>query len=196
MRRIAAVIVTLVLATGTARAQVYELTPASRFEVKTGKAGLMGFAGHEHVIRARGFSGRVVRDSANPAGSSVQVRISTDSLEVMTPPDTAEIRKVTLAMRTDVLDVDHFPEIRLASRSVSANAAGYHIVAELTMHGRSHEVPIDVRTRINGDTLVATAGFSVNQTDYGITPYRGGPGGTVRVADRVAFTIEAVAVRR
>ncbi len=197
MRRASALIVTLSLAAGHARAQaVYELTPASRFEVKTGKAGLMGFAGHEHVIRARGFSGRVVRDSANPAASSVGVRISTDSLEVMTPPDTAEIRKVTLAMRTDVLDVAHFPEIRLVSRSVSANASGYHIVAELTMHGQTHDVPIDVRTRLNRDTLVASASFSVNQTDYGIMPYRGGPGGTVRVADRVAFTIEAVAVRR
>ena len=33
---------------------VYVLSTASRFEVKTGKAGLLGFAGHAHVVRARG----------------------------------------------------------------------------------------------------------------------------------------------
>jgi len=35
----------------------------------------------------------------------------------------------------------------------------------------------------------------VKQTDFGIKPFRGGPAGTVRVADRVTFEIEAVAVR-
>src|SRR2546422_5214423 len=32
---------------------VYDLAPTSRLEVRTGKAGLFGFAGHEHLIRAR-----------------------------------------------------------------------------------------------------------------------------------------------
>jgi len=36
----------------------------------------------------------------------------------------------------------------------------------------------------------------VKQTDFGIRPYRGGPGGTVRVADKVTFDISAVAVRQ
>jgi len=35
----------------------------------------------------------------------------------------------------------------------------------------------------------------VKQTDYGIRPYRGGPAGTVRVADRVTFSFEAVGIR-
>jgi len=37
----------------------------------------------------------------------------------------------------------------------------------------------------------ATGGFSVKQTDYGIRPFRGGPAGTVRVADRVTFNFDA-----
>ena len=35
----------------------------------------------------------------------------------------------------------------------------------------------------SGDTLRAKGGFSVKQTDFGIQPFRGGPGGTVKVAD-------------
>ena len=80
------------LAQATRDSVVYRLSPASRLEVTTGKAGLLGFVGHEHTIRA-------------------------------------------------------------------------------------------------------AATFSVNQTDFGITPFRGGPGGTVRVADRVTFQIAAIAVR-
>ena len=39
---------------------VYHVDPSSRLVVKTGKAGLFGFAGHTHVIRARAVSGELV----------------------------------------------------------------------------------------------------------------------------------------
>jgi len=56
-------------------------------------------------------------------------------------------------------------------------------------------MPIDVDVRIGLDTLEAASTFAVKQTDFGIKPYRGGPGGTVKVADRVTFDIRVVAVR-
>ena len=176
---------------------VYRISPASRLEVRTGKAGLFGFAGHEHLIRAGAFSGRVVYHSDAPASSRVELVVPTDGLQVLTPPDTAEIRKVTAVMRTDVLDVARYPEITFASRTVTPSATGLHIVGALTLVGRTREVPVDVTLTIGGgsDTLRATATFTVKQSDFGITPYRGGPAGTVRVADRVAFEIHAVAVR-
>jgi polyisoprenoid-binding protein YceI len=173
----------------------YVLSPASRFEVKTGKAGLLGFAGHEHVVRARAFSGRIVYYPGQAAASRVEVIVVTHSLEVLTPPDTEEIRKVTEAMRTQVLDVEDYPEIRFVSKSVTPTDAGFRIVGEVTIVGRVREVPADVNVEINSDTLRAAATFAVKQTDFGIKPYRGGPAGTVRVADRVTFEIEAIATR-
>ncbi len=174
---------------------VYRLLPTSRLDVATGKAGILGFAGHPHTIRARGFTGRIVRYPGAPELSRVEITVPTDSLEVLTPPDTEEIRKVTEAMRTEVLDVHRYPEIRFASRTIAATATGYRIVAQLTMHGQTREIPVDVRVRTEGDTLLAAATFAVRQTAFGMRPYRGGPGGTVQVADRVQFTIDAVAVR-
>src|ERR1043165_710463 len=82
---------------------IYRLDPSSRFEVHTAKAGLFGFAGHEHLIRARRFSGAVVYHPAAPAQSHLEIRIETAGLEVLTPPDSAEIRKVTETMRNEVL---------------------------------------------------------------------------------------------
>src|SRR6266516_2485663 len=112
---------------------VYLLSPASRLDVKTGKAGLFGFAGHEHLIRARGFSGRVVYFPAAPAMSRIEITGCADSREVLTPPDTEEIRKVTAAMRTDILKVDQYPEITLASKSITPSDREYRIDAELTI---------------------------------------------------------------
>src|SRR5213080_5438324 len=66
---------------------VYCLSPASRLDVKTGKAGLFGFAGHEHLIRARGFTGRVVYYPGALTASRVELTVESDSLDVLTPPD-------------------------------------------------------------------------------------------------------------
>jgi len=175
---------------------VYELAPSSRFVVRTGKAGLFGFAGHEHLIQARQFSGRVVYYPHQPQGSHLAVSIATVGLEVLTPPDTEEIRKVTAAMRADVLDVAQYPEITLTSQAVELAGDTLRIQAALTLKGQTRTVPLTVRVRIEPDTLRATTTFSVRQSDYGIRSYRGGPGGTVRVADAVTFDIDAVALRR
>lgn len=174
---------------------VYRLAPSSRLEVKTGKAGLFGFAGHTHVIRANGFEGQVVYYPRDPSKSHLEITVGTDSLEVLTPPDTAEIRKVTETMRTEVLHTAEYHEIRLVTRRVVPTANGFHVLGALTLVGQTREVPIDVTARLGLDTLEAASTFSVKQTEFGIKPFSGGPGGTVKVADRVTFDIRVVAVR-
>jgi polyisoprenoid-binding protein YceI len=174
---------------------VYRLAPSSRLEVKTGKAGLFGFAGHSHVIRARAFSGTVVYYPHAAARSHLQITVQTDSLEVLTPPDTAEIRKVTEAMRTETLQTDRYHEIRLVTKEVTPTADGFHMVAALTLVGQTRDVPIDVSVDLGTDTLRAATTFVIKQTDFGIEPFSGGPAGTVKVADRVTFNIDAVAVK-
>ena len=174
---------------------VYAISPASSFEVTTGKAGLFGFAGHEHTIRARVFSGRVVLRLDSIPASHLEITVLTDSLEVLTPPDTEEIRKVTAAMRTEVLDVAHYPEIRIVSKRITGDTRHLEMTAELTIKGQTREVPVTVQLKIGGDTLRASSTFAIKQTDFGIRPFRGGPAGTVRVADRVTFSIKALATR-
>jgi polyisoprenoid-binding protein YceI len=174
---------------------VYRLAPGSRLEVKTGKAGLFGFAGHSHVIRARAFSGDVVYYPHTATRSHLQITVQADSLEVLTPPDTAEIRKVTEAMRTEVLHTDQYHEIRLVTKEVTPTAHGFHMIGALTVVGQTRDVPIDVSAEAGVDTLRAHATFAIKQTDFGIKPYSGGPAGTVKVADKVTFTIDAVAVQ-
>jgi polyisoprenoid-binding protein YceI len=174
---------------------VYRLAPSSRLQVKTGKAGLFGFAGHTHLIQADAFDGEVVYYPREPSRSRIEITVRTDSLEVLTPPDTAEIRKVTETMRAQVLRTAEYPAIRLVARQVVPTANGFHIIAALTLVGQTRELPIDVTTRLGLDSLEAASTFAVKQSAFGIKPFSGGPGGTVKVADRVTFDIRIVAVR-
>jgi polyisoprenoid-binding protein YceI len=173
---------------------VYRIHPSSRLVVKTGKAGLFGFAGHTHVIRARSVSGGLVYRPGQPT-SSLRLRVPTDSLEVLTPPDTAEIRKVTRAMRTEVLHVDQYPEMTFAAESLSANAGKMEMALALTMEGVTRTVPVLADVTIEADSIRARGTFTAKQTDFGIKPFSGGPGGTVKVADRVTFCFDLLAMR-
>lgn len=174
---------------------VYQLSPASRLEVETGKAGLFGFAGHDHRIRAPAFSGEVVYFPKAPAQSRVEIVVPADSLVVLTPEDTAEIREVTQAMRAQTLQVDRYRDIVFRSTGLSLSGDSLRVQGELTLVGQTRVVMVGLRVDIGTDTLRASGTFSVNQTDFGITPYRGGPGGTVRVANRIRFVIDVAAIR-
>lgn len=181
--------------TGAPDSTVYRVDSTSRLEVRTGKSGLFGFAGHSHVIRARAPSGVIVYVPTDPTRSRVSLAVAAESLEVLTPPDTAERRKVTEAMRHDVLDTEQYPQISLVSRTLTPTADGFRVAAALTLRGTTREIPIDVKVGFHSDSLSATCTFSVKQSDFGIKPYRGGPAGTVKVADRVVFDIALVGVK-
>jgi polyisoprenoid-binding protein YceI len=163
--------------------------------VQTGKSGVFSFAGHAHLIRAQVVSGRIVQFPGAPERSRVEIVVESERLEVLTPPDTEEIRKVTAAMRRDVLDVADHPEIRFVSSAVTPIPDGLRIRGDLTLVGATREVTVDVRLVEAADTVRATGTFAVKQSDFGIRPYRGGPAGIIRVADRVTFSFEALALR-
>ena len=179
---------------GAADSVVYVVSPASRFEVKTGKAGLLGFAGHDHLVRARAFWGRIVHYRDSSAASHVTIAVSADSLDVISSSDTAERRQVTEAMHRDVLHTDRYHEITFASHAVTPSDGGFRVQGEFTLAGVTRDLMVDLAVVISGDTLRATTRFTIKQTDFGIRPYRGGPGGLVRVADGVTFDIEALGV--
>ena len=172
---------------------VYRVYPGSRLVIKTGKAGLFGFAGHTHVIRARAVSGRLVYHPGKRT-SYLRLDVPTDSLEVLTPPDTAEIRRVTKAMRTEVLHPDQHPRMTFAAESLDAKSGKMEIPLAVTLEGITRTVPVTADVTIGRDSIRAQGTFSAKQTDFGIKPYSGG-GGTVKVADRVTFCFDLVAVR-
>ena len=173
----------------------YRLTSDSRLDVVTGKGGLFGFAGHAHRIRATGATGEIVLDSADLRTSRVEVRVPVAGLEVLTPPDTAEQRQVRKAMLTDVLHPALHPEITCDAAVTALDSNRVTLAAALTLEGVTRTVPVAGTVRITPDSILATASFTVRQTDFGIKPYSGGPLGTVKVANQVTFELNIIAVR-
>jgi polyisoprenoid-binding protein YceI len=174
---------------------VYHLDPSSRLDVKTGKAGLFSFAGHTHVIRARAVSGQLVYFPHERSRSHLAIKVPTESLEVLTPNDTAEIRKVTEAMRTVVLHVDKHPLMTFVADLLNPSNGKMNFELAVTMEGTTRKVPVTANVTIGADSVKATGNFMAKQTDFGIKPFKGGPAGTVKVADKVTFCFDLVALR-
>lgn len=172
----------------------YRLLPGSRFEVRTGTAGILSGLGDVHVVRSASAEGSVRFDPRDPDASRVEVTVPVDGLEVHTDvgrDDRAEIRE---AMRTEVLRAEEHPTVRFRSTGVEASGDSLRIAGELTLAGATRPVTVTLAYRAAVGRIWAWGSFSIRQTDFGIEPYSAGLG-TVKVADEVRFYVNAVAER-
>lgn len=149
------------------------------------KTGILAGLAHNHEIEAP-IAGGEVKDSEIPF---VELRVDSTKLRVLDPEVSDGTRATILAtMRgTEVLDVDHFPEIHFRSTRVEPNGADRWIVhGNLDLHGQTHPISFEVTLK---DGLYQGAA-SLKQTEFGIKPVKVA-GGTVKVKDevKVAFSI-------
>ena len=138
--------------------------------------------------------------------------ITWDGKDVKTIQATATIDTTTITTNNekrdahlkspDFFDVAQFPTITFKSTRVEPGAAGhFKLIGDLTMHGVTKEVTLDVegpsqplvaqgRTRVG-----ATATTKVNRQDYGVSWSRALDGGGVVVSDEVVITLELELVK-
>jgi polyisoprenoid-binding protein YceI len=160
-------------------------TEKSTMTVRVYKSGMLSAFGHDHEIAAPIAAGNV-----DTAAHQVELRTNAASLRVRDPKtsekDRAEIQKTMLG--PDVLASERYSEI--VFRSISAEPAGeggWQVRGELTLHGTTKPVVVEVRE--NGGHYVGTA--RLKQSEFGIQPVKVA-GGTVRVKDevRIEFDIQ------
>jgi len=175
--------------------RVYTLDPEhSRMTIHVGKAGLFGFAGHEHEVVAGSFRGTATFDPGRLAESSVDVTFDAGALRVTgqgEPPD--DVPQVQAAMiGPTCLDAARFQMIHFVSRSVAAagaagpNGGDLTLHGELTIHGVTRPLTLRVHLDVAGQTLEATGQTTLKQTDFGITPIS--KAGVVMVKDELTLS--------
>jgi polyisoprenoid-binding protein YceI len=161
------------------REGVYQLGPEpGRLLIKTGRTGLGARAGHDLVIEATDWNGRVIVIPSDPAQSSVSVEVDVASLEVqegtggvkpLTDSDRAEIKR---NIREKILHTTQHPTIAFRSASVGGTQEA------LTVYGTV------------GDDGWLRANATVLQSHWGIKPYSAFFG-ALKLADDVAIEVDA-----
>ena len=162
----------------------------------------LGFAArHAMVATVRGgfdvFSGTIVIDQANPAGSSAEVEIDAASISTGNEQRDGHLRSA------DFLDVENYPTLTFRSTSAEeVDADTYTLHGELTIKGQSRPVTLELDFQgTGGDPFGNTrAGFegkaTINRKDWGLSWNVAIEGGGILVGEKVKIELDVSAIKR
>jgi polyisoprenoid-binding protein YceI len=176
---------------------LYTIDPAkSRFTVRAFASGLLSGLGHNPVIAARDFSGRIEFTPEAVEGASLTLIVRADSLAVQNDVSDKDRGEIERTMK-DVLQVQQFPEIKFESRQVSGMRMGEglyvaKIEGDLSLHGVTRRQAITAQVVPGDSTVRAYGDFSFKQTDFNIKPVSVA-GGALKVKDELKFSFDIVA---
>jgi polyisoprenoid-binding protein YceI len=165
---------------GAAQAAPHTIdTKKSMLTIHVGRAGAFSAFGHDHEIRAPIAAG-TAETGRHPTAS---LHVNSRALRVADPDvsekDRGEIQETMLGPK--VLDSEKYPEIVFRSKSAELHGTGHWALhGNLTLHGETHPITVDVILKVGHYTGHAT----VKLSDFGIKPV-GAAGGSVKVKDEI-----------
>jgi polyisoprenoid-binding protein YceI len=144
------------------------------------------------------FNGTVDIDDQDITRSRISVTINTDSVDTGVAKRDADLRSANF------FDVAHYPVMTFTSKKIVRNGAnGLKVTGDLTIHGTTREVVLDVegptpaiKDPWGGTRRGASAFTTINRKDFGLMYNKLLETGGVVVGDDVAISIEAELVRK
>lgn len=141
-------------------------------------------------------SGTVNYDAQNPANSSVEATIDAASI------NTRDAQRDGHLKSADFLDVEKFPTITFRSRKIEAKGDGGKITGDLTIHGVTREVTLEVegptaevKDPWGKQRVGASAKTKIDRREFGITWNAAMETGGVMVGHEVKIEIDVEFVR-
>jgi polyisoprenoid-binding protein YceI len=173
---------------------------AKAWNVDVAHSGVNFSVRHMVISKVRGrfakFSGRLQLDERDLTRSSVEVEIDASSIETGVAERDAHLRSA------DFFDVEKFPQLTFKSRRVEQLAGDrYRVVGDLTIHGVTREVPLEVeaggteKDPWGNERTGFSARAQIDRRDYGLVWNKAIETGGVVVGDRVDIEIDLEAVR-
>ena len=155
---------------------------------------------HLLVSKVRGaftkWSGSLLFDENAPGESRVEVTIDAASVDTHEPKRDEHLRS------GDFLDVARFPELTFKSTRVeSAGKGRFRVTGDLTLHGVTREVVLDVEDagRVKDPWGGERAGFSataaIDRKEFGIVFNQVLDAGGLALGERIDVAIEIEAVK-
>src|SRR5581483_6870501 len=142
------------------------------------------------------FSGVVELEEGDLLRSKINVSIDVDSIDTREPQRDAHLKS------PDFFDAAKFPTMTFASRSIERAGEGYRMTGDLSIHGVTRPVTLEVEDggRVKdpwgNDRAAFSAKGRIDRKDFGLTWNQVLEAGGLTVGDRVDIDLEVEAVRR
>lgn len=142
--------------------------------------------------RFSNVSGTATIDESNPSATTLEVTIPAGTVDTRQPDRDAHLRS------PDFFDVEHYPTITFKSRRVEGDLASeFRLVGDLTIHGVTREVTLNVTNEGQGPDPFGKgqrAGYSAKTTidrrDFGLLYNAALETGGVAVGHDVKISID------
>jgi polyisoprenoid-binding protein YceI len=145
-----------------------------------------------------GVTGTVIFDAEQPASSKVEATIDATTL------NTREPQRDTHLKSADFLEVDKFPQIKFVSSKVASAGAGeWKVTGDLSIHGVTREVTLqvegpapEVKDPWGNIKSGASASTRINRKDFGLIWNVALETGGVLVGEEVAIHLDMEMTRQ
>ena len=155
---------------------------------------------HLMVSNVRGefskVTGTVVFDAGTPANSRVEASIDATTIHTRDEQRDAHLKSA------DFLDVEKFPAITFVSKKVAGADGEWKVTGDLTIHGVTNEVTLDVdgpapeaKDPWGNVKSGASATTKISRKDFGMVFNMALETGGVMVGDEIAITLELELLR-
>ena len=143
-----------------------------------------------------GVQGTVVYDPDNLGASSVDVTIDANTL------NTGDANRDTHVKSAEFLETDKYPTITFKSKSIAKDGDGLRVKGDLTVHGVTKEVVLDVDGPTGeqkdpwGNIRVgASAGAKIKRSDHGLTWNAALETGGIMLGDDLKLELEVSLIK-
>jgi len=141
--------------------------------------------------------GTIRTDEADAAKGQVEVEIDADSI------DTKEAQRDAHLKSADFFDVEKFPKLTFKSRRVTdVKGDGFKLIGDLTIHGVTREVTIDVASHgtgkdpWGGERSAFSGHTTIKRSDYGLTWNQALEAGGFLVGDDIKISLDVELVKK
>jgi polyisoprenoid-binding protein YceI len=143
-----------------------------------------------------GVSGTVVFDADTPRNSRVAARIDASAIHTRDEQRDAHLKGA------DFLDVEKYPEMTFVSKEISGGDGEWKVTGDLTLHGVTKEVTLDVEGPASeakdpwGNVKSGVSATTrINRKDFGLVWNAALETGGVLVGEEIAITLELELLR-
>lgn len=177
------------------------LLPAGSYTIDASHSKAHFTVRHMMVSNVRGefskMQGRIEYDEDRPEAIRIEATLDVNSINTGEPKRDAHLKS------PDFFDAAKYPVITFRSKSARKTDAGIAVTGDLTIHGVTKEVVLqvegptpEIRDPWGNLRRGATATTKINRKDFGLTWNAALETGGVVVGDEVSITIDVEAVRQ
>lgn len=143
------------------------------------------------------LSGTLTFDSKNPEASQIEVSIDAASI------NTREAQRDAHLKSPDFFDVEKYPTLNFSSKKVMANKNEWKIIGDLTIHGVTQSVTLNVEAPSDeikdpwGNIKIAASGTTkIKRKDFGLTWNSALEAGGFLVGDDVSINLDVQFIKQ